>query len=66
MISDEDVTEILRALRNNGFSEPYMARISVYGREGIAAADAEAEAANRQALRDALESTEAWKRNRIY
>lgn len=66
MISDEDADEILLALSRNGFGMPFVARISEHGREGIAAADAQAEVNNRQALRSALEGTDAWDRYRIY
>jgi hypothetical protein len=66
MISDEDADEILSALSDQGFTMPFMARISEHGREGIAAADAKAEEDNRLAIRTALESTTAWARYRIY
>jgi hypothetical protein len=65
-IDDKDADEILLALSRNGFGMPFMARISEHGREGIAAADAKAEEDNRKALREALESTDAWYRYRIY
>lgn len=65
-ISNEDADEMLLALSRNGFGMPFTARIADHGREGIAAADAQAEEANRNALRLALESTKAWGRYRIY
>lgn len=66
MISDEDADEMLLALSQNGFGMPFMARISEHGREGIAAADRQAEEDNRKALREALEGTAAWSKWRIY
>jgi hypothetical protein len=65
-ISKEDLDELISALGQESFGMPYMARISVYGREGIAEADRQAEEDNRNALRRALESTKAWSRYRIY
>lgn len=65
-ISDEDADELLMALSQNGFGLPFMARIADHGREGIAAADAQAEEANRNAVRKAMESTAVWDRYRIY
>jgi hypothetical protein len=65
-ISDEDADELLYALCKNGFSAPFVARIADHGLEGIAAADALAHEANRNAVRKAMESTKVWNRYRIY
>lgn len=65
-IDNEDADEILSALSRNGFGMPFVARISEHGRDGIAAADAQAEEDNRKALREALEGTKAWSAYRIY
>lgn len=64
-ISDEDADEILTALSLRGFGMPY--RIRVFTDDADSEAEiVKARRGNRQAVKEALESTEVWDRYRIY
>lgn len=64
-ISDEDADEILTALSIQGFRMPH--RISILTEVASTQAQIDiARTANRNAVKLALESTQAWGRYRIY
>jgi uncharacterized protein YaaQ len=65
-IDDEDADELLSALSKNGFGMPFLARVAEYGNEGVVLADEVTKEANRNAIRKAMESTQAWSRWRLY
>lgn len=66
-ISNEDADAILVALVEHGFMLPFRASIRDYpDKEELKKQDEIAWEGNRNALRLALESTDAWNRYRIY